>query len=82
MTCTQYEYNDLSNQKKMKLASYEGTFLQNRLEGEYGINLYSVYGFYAEVWLQRKNNEVEKVRTFTQLHHLEPYLKTININYE
>jgi len=80
MKLSQYDFNKLPNDKKVELASFDGTFLENRFEGEYGINLYSVFGFYAEVWLHRKENEIEKVVTFTQTRYLEPYLKKINID--
>jgi len=80
MNYTQYDFNKLSNDEKLELVSYEGTFLDNRIFAEIGISLYEYNGFYVEVWLDRKENEIDRVITFTQLRYLEPYLEKINLN--
>lgn len=79
MKITQYDFNKLHINKKYELLIDQGIFLHNRLYEGYGINLYSIYGFYAEIWLNRESNKIEKVITFTQSRYLEPYLDSIEI---
>jgi hypothetical protein len=75
-----YEFNQLSIDEKVIAASMEGTFLHNRIWEEYGVNLYGFGGFYAEVWLHRPTNKVERVRSFNNTSALEPYLDDIKID--
>lgn len=79
MKIGQYDFNKLPNEKKVEIASFSGTFLENRIVGAFGINLYNYNRFYFEVWLDRRKNQIERVVTFIQLRYLEPYIEHIDL---
>ena len=75
-----YEFNLLQQNKQMELIYSEAVFLTNRIEKPFGLSLYRLFDFYAEVYLNNDNNEIEKVRTFKSIEPLAPYLDEIDLN--
>ena len=47
----------------------------------YGIALYSLNGFYVELWYHLQWETIMKIRSFEQLSPESPYLKRINIQH-
>jgi len=48
--------------------------LGERKEGDYMIQLYSLPGFYVEVYYDTVTLSIERFRPFTKIHNLSPYL--------
>lgn len=75
-----YEFNILPDSEKADIVWEHGAFLTNRVEGRFGINLYSLSDFYVEVWYSTPNNKIEEIRTFKSIEPLEPYLGEIDLD--
>lgn len=70
---TLYEFHMLSmNEQATHL--WQQQPLDERLEGDHAIFLYSCVDFYAEVFYDRILNRIVKIRAFRALHLLTPYL--------
>ena len=75
---TLYQFNLLNDHLKAE-AVWQGTFLDNRREGEYMVQLYSVGNFYVEVFYDQQINRIVHFRSFRTIRLLAPYLKKIKI---
>jgi hypothetical protein len=69
-----YDFMDLNKNDRAK-AVWQGTFLSDRQEGDYRIQLYSLGSFHVEVFYNQKSNEIERFHPFKSLHKLVPYLE-------
>ncbi|WP_311948618.1 hypothetical protein [Mucilaginibacter terrae] len=56
-------------------AVWKGTFLGDRRENELWIQCYSLQNFYVEVYYDAGTNKVARLRSFTGIEQLAPYLK-------
>lgn len=74
-----YEFNQSSTEEQKQLVWKDAIFLTNRLEQNFGLTLYRLFDFYAEVYLKNDSNEIEKVKTFKSLEPLEHYLDEIGL---
>ena len=74
-----YEYNALPEVDKANICWNEGTYLTLRTEGQYKINLYSLYNFFVEMWYDPVENKITKLRTFSSRHQLGDYLDNLDI---
>lgn len=79
-TISLYEFNRLDIDSKYSLVWEHGVFLMNRYEGNFKINLYSLFDFFIEIWYQSEMSSIEKIRTFKSLEALEPYLEKIKLD--
>jgi hypothetical protein len=61
-------------------ATWSGTHLAERIEGEFTISLYQIDGFYVEVYYHRENNMIQRFRSFSSTNQLDPYLQQISID--
>lgn len=75
-----YEFKILSDSEKADIVWEHGVFLSNRIEADYGINLYSPSNFYVEIWYNQPNNKIQRIRTFKSIKPLEPYLGEIDLD--
>ncbi|KAF0198409.1 MAG: hypothetical protein FD166_1462 [Bacteroidetes bacterium] len=74
-----YEFNALDIDSKVILLAKNGVYLLNRVEGNYLINLYTLYSFYVELWYINETEELETIKTFKNHSQLDPYLGQIVI---
>jgi hypothetical protein len=74
------EFNTLQELDQADTAWNKGVLLAERVEGFHSISLYQLDGFYIEVTRHTHFNVIIKVSSFRDTAHLEPYLKTINID--
>jgi hypothetical protein len=74
-----YEFNQLELEEQNKLVWTDAIFLTNRIELNFGLSLYKLFDFYAEVYLNNDTNEIEKVRAFKSIEQLDPYLDEIDL---
>jgi hypothetical protein len=56
-----------------------GTYLAVRTWGSYEIALYDIGPFFAEVWLDRKENRIIMISAFKDHHCFFPYLESIEL---
>ncbi|TWR26833.1 hypothetical protein FPZ42_07285 [Mucilaginibacter achroorhodeus] len=73
---TLLEFNALSLYDKAN-AVWHGTFLADRKEKGMVIQLYSLAGFYVEVFYDQRDNKIIDLRSFTSTQKLFPYLAQI-----
>lgn len=77
---TLYQFNRLSKRQQYGLLENYGTFLDVfRSEGTYKVVLFDFNGYYVEVWVHQKTDELLKAVAFTSYNKLDPYLKGIDI---
>lgn len=70
---TVYEFNALDQDEKAE-AIWRGTFLAERLVNELHVQLYSLPGFYVEVYYDQAANQITGFEAFTNKQLLVPYL--------
>lgn len=57
----QSEFNALSQLEKVTLVLEQGKELMNRIFLFYNIKLYSLSGFYIEIWYKQTTNKIDKL---------------------
>lgn len=72
---TLYDFNSMDEKGKGDTVFSQGTFIDDRAENGYKIQLYRVHGFYVEVYYHAKRNAVERYRAFNSAGQLGAYLK-------
>jgi hypothetical protein len=55
-------------------AVWSGTFLGDRKGSDGWVQLYNVSNFYVEVFYDSTFNEIKRIRSFTKVGQLDPYL--------
>jgi hypothetical protein len=68
-----YAFMELNKSERAE-AVWQGTFLSDRQDGDFRIQLYSLNTFHVEVFYNQKSNEIERFHPFKSLHKLVPYL--------
>jgi hypothetical protein len=73
------EFLALSHQEQVEILFDHGQELMNRIYVFYNIKLYSLFGFYVEIWYKQTTNKIDKVNivNLTDVVHL--YESQINI---
>jgi hypothetical protein len=56
-----------------------GSFLINHRDQRYCINLYSLHGYYVEVWYDTLLNQIHAITAFTTSRRLESYVNSVSI---
>ena len=77
---TLYQFNVLTENEKTAIVWNEGDFVGDRKENNLSILLYQVQSFYVEVFYSGKENKISRLRSFSSLNQLEPYLNNIDIS--
>jgi hypothetical protein len=75
-----HHFNRLSKRQQYGLLENHGTFLDVfRHEGDYKVALFDYNGYYVEVWLNQRTDELLKAVAFTSYNKLDAYIKGIDI---
>lgn len=73
-------YNFIAmNETEQANAVWNGTYLGDRFECDYVIQLYTVSTFYVEVFYDPKENKIIRFRPFKTNKLLDPYLNRIDL---
>ena len=64
---TLYEYNSLDEAEQHEAIWDYGEMIGDRLEGEYRILLYQLFGFYVELYYHIEHNVLKKLKSFEAL---------------
>ncbi len=76
---TKDNFNDLSLNQKGSLLFPNGTYIAVRDYYNYKVQLYSLWGFYVEVWYHPKLNRIDKIEVLENEKSLNLYLSDIEI---
>ena len=76
---TLYQFNALTTNDQAEIV-WNCPHVGERFDEENTIVLYQVDCFYVEVFYNRKNNTITRLRSFASTEQLAPYLKQINID--
>ena len=74
-----YEFNLLPLKEKAQCTWEHGTYLANRIESHFAINLYHVDKFFVEVWYHPEEVRINQIRSFKSKTCLDPYIDKIDI---
>ena len=77
---TLYQFNVLTENEKIAIVWSKGDFVGDRTENNLSISLYQVQSFYVEVFYSGKENKISRLRSFSSMNQLEPYLNNIDIS--
>lgn len=75
-----YDFNRYNLAQRAAIIWEKGQFLAFRHRGDCRIFLYAMGKFFAEVWYQSENNQIESVRGFKSTACLEPYLELVDLS--
>jgi hypothetical protein len=74
------QFNRLSLNSRIDLLEKDGIYLEVfRIVEPQKIALFSLYGFYVEVWLNEEIERISKVIAFSEYKKLDPFLWCIDI---
>ena len=69
-----HEFNILSFKEKSILIFSQGNYCGLREYYNYKLNLYSIDDFFAEVWYNPENNNIEKIEAVNDTKILDRYI--------
>ena len=72
---TIYDFNGMDDAGKGNAVFREGTFIDNRNEAGFKVQLYRVYSFYVEIFYDAMANEIVRYRSFKSISQLAPYIR-------
>lgn len=72
---TLYDFNALDEKSKSEAVFSTGTFVDDREEPPFKIQLYRLDHFYVEVYYDPLQNRVNQYRAFRALGQLAPYIR-------
>ncbi|MBD1365366.1 hypothetical protein IDJ77_16245 [Mucilaginibacter sp. ZT4R22] len=76
---TLYDFHQMTLDEKCT-AIWQGEFIGDRKDGDNKAQLYSLGGFYAEVFYDPSTNTINKIRAFRSTNLVEPYLSGIKLS--
>ena len=76
---TLYEFNMLEKDGQHSAVWEYGTHIGERIEGPHKLILYQLFSFYVELYYSINANELTRLRSFSSVKCLDPYLPYIDI---
>jgi hypothetical protein len=73
------QFHALSVDEQAAYVFTHGTYVAQRYEQGYDINLYHLHTFFCEVWVCQKRAELVRLRTFTGSQPLLPYAELVRL---
>jgi hypothetical protein len=73
MVITLYDFSRMSEAEQYE-AVWKGTFLGDRRKDDSWVQCYSLGNFYVEVFYDQEANRVQRLRSFSKIEQLAPYL--------
>lgn len=77
---TSLEFSSLSIEKRLRLLKEQGDFIGTRTIPSYQVSLFSIHGFYVELFVIRNLNQVHWIEVQTNKQILLEYTKDINLD--
>jgi hypothetical protein len=75
-----YNFNRLDAVNKVDALIHHSELIDKRTDEQFRILLYQVDSFYVEVYYDIAYNKIRKIKSFTSIRLLNPYLKKIDIS--
>ena len=73
------QFKEFDLNERMDIVNLNGSYVGNRSYYNHSINLYTVYGFFVEVWYANFENKITKIQVANrELIELQ-YISSINI---
>jgi hypothetical protein len=72
---TFYDFDSMDEKGKGDVVFQAGTFIDNRIDGKFKVQLYRVHSFYVEVFYDAQANEIIRYRSFKSFAQLAPYVR-------
>lgn len=79
---TKKEFQQFSLKKRYELLRKEGEYIGARIHGSHRVHLYSLRGYFVELWIILLLNEVQWIEIQENQRILNEYVKDINIHHE
>lgn len=76
---TLYQYKQLDNTDQACVLWNKGVYLGELSNPQHKIALYQIEGFYVEVFYDTADNVIKRLRSFSSVDQLKPYLDKIDI---
>ena len=77
---TIYNFNRLDAVNKVDALIHHSELIDKRNDEQFRILLYQIDGFYVEVYYDIAYNKIRKIKSFTSIGLLKPYLQKIDIS--
>jgi hypothetical protein len=74
---TFYDFNAMNETEKGNAVFQEGTFVDNRSENGFKVQLYRLQSFYVEVFYDAQANKILYYRSFNTITQLAPYIRLV-----
>ena len=74
------QFQALPKDIQRNMVKHYGVFLFGRTGVGVNVKLYQVEGFYVEIFFDEKMSTVNRIRSFTDTRHLEPYLRMVDVS--
>ena len=76
---TLFEFKQLTGDEQRQVTWHKGVHLSTRFHAMHAILLWQIDGFYVEIFYNRLDNSIDKLRSFRSTIQLGPYLNEIDI---
>lgn len=73
------QFRALSTDEQAAYVFAYGTYVAQRSEPGYGINLYHVGTFFCEAWVCQERADLVRLRCFTNVQSLLPYIELVRL---
>jgi hypothetical protein len=77
---TLYEFNKLSDVKKLDQLSIKGIELSECVIKKHKVILYTLNNFYCEIWCDRKNNKLAWIKSSQSIAEISADFENIKFN--
>lgn len=77
---TVHEYNNLSQAEQFEVLYNYGTHISDRADNDYCIILFQLDNFYIELYFHILQNALKKIRSFSNVDFIKPYLEQIDLS--
>ncbi|OFY96729.1 MAG: hypothetical protein A3K10_15685 [Bacteroidetes bacterium RIFCSPLOWO2_12_FULL_31_6] len=74
------QFKEFDLNERMNIINLNGVFVAQRSYYNHSINLYTVYGFFVEVWYANFENRITKIQIVQRLLVEKYYLDKIDIS--
>jgi hypothetical protein len=74
------EYNQLNPSEQFEALYDHGIHIADRADDQYCIILFQLDSFYIELYFHIEQNELKKLRCFSNIDFIKPYLEEIDLS--
>jgi hypothetical protein len=77
---TLFQFKQLEMNEQAQITWHKGVHLSTRFTGMHAILLWQIDAFYVEIFYNRLDDKIERLRSFRSTIPLRPYLSEIDIS--